>query len=279
MKLRIFIKLFLIGFITTIFRVLLQFTIPPGDQTVLKPSIFVENGSFPLIFLIYATLAYTSIAALSLLFNQKVGGKRISKGLKFSIIYSLVWTVYLFEPLPHCVGANLIQLISYPIIDSLALLLLGLLVGKFLFTNSLESKQSLSNKSFYNILSITVLFTFGRIVQYKLFSIYSTFDQSPYQSILWTLITGIIIGCMFNYLYPTIIAKSPFLESIVFGFILFGVNLFFFNFFIPLVFNSDVPDLFLRTFIDILSVTVGAFIAFRFKRTKIIKGGHKHDFL
>ncbi|MBS1474151.1 MAG: hypothetical protein HP058_04460 [Massilimaliae sp.] len=41
------------------------------------------------------------------------------------------------------------------------------------------------------------------------------------------------------------------------GGLLFGVNLVLFNFFMPLVFAADIPDLILRSFIDILAVTVG----------------------
>ena len=39
--------------------------------------------------------------------------------------------------------------------------------------------------------------------------------------------------------------------------VLFGINLTLFNFFMPLVFNADIPDLILRTVIDFLAVTVG----------------------
>ena len=41
------------------------------------------------------------------------------------------------------------------------------------------------------------------------------------------------------------------------GCLLFGMDLILFHFFIPLVFAVDIPDLILRSLIDILAVTLG----------------------
>lgn len=46
-------KVFLIGTITTIFRIIGQLLIPAGSQNVLLPSIFVKNGTMSLAFSIY----------------------------------------------------------------------------------------------------------------------------------------------------------------------------------------------------------------------------------
>ena len=51
----------------------------------------------------------------------------------------------------------------------------------------------------------------------------------------------------------------------VLGCLLFGVDLILFNFFMPLVFDADIPDLILRSFIDILAVTLGC-LSFSNKR-------------
>jgi len=49
-------------------------------------------------------------------------------------------------------------------------------------------------------------------------------------------------------------------KSLFFGIIVFGINLFLFNFFITLVFESDIADLVIRTMADIISVTIGVYI-------------------
>ena len=46
-------------------------------------------------------------------------------------------------------------------------------------------------------------------------------------------------------------------RALIMGGLLFGVDLFLFNFFMPLVFTADIPDLILRTLTDALTVAVG----------------------
>lgn len=51
------------------------------------------------------------------------------------------------------------------------------------------------------------------------------------------------------------------INSIIFGVVIFGVNLFFFNFFIVVVAKINIGDLFLRTVLDIVWVTIGVHAA------------------
>lgn len=46
-------------------------------------------------------------------------------------------------------------------------------------------------------------------------------------------------------------------RSVILGLLLFGADLLLFNFFMPLVFDADIPDLILRTAVDVLTVTAG----------------------
>ena len=59
------LKLLFIGVITTVVRVIGQLSIPAGEQTVLQPSVFAQNGTMPLAFTVYGVLAYSFIAAFS----------------------------------------------------------------------------------------------------------------------------------------------------------------------------------------------------------------------
>lgn len=44
------LKIFLVGLVVTIVRIIGQLSIPAGEQTVLEPSIFAQNGTMPLVF-------------------------------------------------------------------------------------------------------------------------------------------------------------------------------------------------------------------------------------
>ena len=112
-------KLFLTGLITTMVRIAGQLSLPAGEQTVLAPSVFAQNGTMPLVFTIYGFFAYTGIAALFLLIRRRMGGSRLSQGLKYGLSCCAVWVVYLWEPLPHVAP---LDRITYPLADGLSLI-------------------------------------------------------------------------------------------------------------------------------------------------------------
>ena len=77
------LRLIFIGTATTIVRIIGQLAIPTGEQTVLSPSIFAQNGTMPVAFTIYGIFAYSLIAALFLLIRKRTGGNRIWQGLRY----------------------------------------------------------------------------------------------------------------------------------------------------------------------------------------------------
>jgi hypothetical protein len=186
-----------------------------------------------------------------------MGGGRLTKGLKTGFIFSIVWTVFLVEPLPH---GSTIDLFTYPIADSFVLLVLGLMSGRFLSENSPKKKHRLTIDSIWNVSIITLVFAIGRMIQYRIFDIYSMYEQAQVRTLIWVICAGIIIGFMFEYVKDTVNHKNAFTRALIFGGIIFGVNLLLFNFFLPLVLKVDILDLSIRTLIDTVSVIIGCII-------------------
>lgn len=251
------LKLLLIGLASTVVRIIGQLSIPAGEQTVLAPSVFAQNGTMPFAFTVYGIFAYSLIASLFLLIRSRLGKNRILQGLKYGLACCVVWIVYLLEPLPHTAP---IDRITYPIADSLALIIMGLLLG-WLFGNPGSSANRQKNGfRLLPILAVTSCFLAGRMIQYLIFDIYSSFDDKPAETVLWCLLTGAAAACVMAWLYRYISRGSRIKQAGILGCLLFGVDLFLFNFFMPLVFAADIPDLILRTLIDILAVTAGCLV-------------------
>ena len=251
------LKILLIGFATTIIRIIGQLSIPAGEQTVLAPSIFAQNGTMPLAFTVYGIFAYSLIAALFLLIRDRMAGNRILQGLKYGLVCCAVWIVYLLEPLPHVAA---LDRITYPIADSVALIIMGLMLG-WLFGKSKRS-AGWQKTAFpvLPVLTVTVCFFAGRMIQYLIFDTYSSFDEKTLETVLWCLLTGIAISCVMVWLNLHISNGNRIKRAMILGCLLFGVDLILFNFFMPLVFSADIPDLILRTFVDILAVTLGCLV-------------------
>ena len=248
------IKILLIGLAATLIRIIGQLLIPAGEQMVLKPSVFAQNGTMPLAFTVYGIFAYSLIASLFLLIQNQLNGNRILQGLKYGLACSVIWIVYLWEPLPHVTA---IDRITYPIADSLALIVIGLMLGVLFGNTQPSAEKSKNTLTIFPILTIIFCFLFVRIIQYLVFDIYSSFEDKPLETIFWCLITGIVLACVMTWLNHFITSKSQAKRAIILGCFLFGIDLFLFNFFMPLVFAADIPDLILRTCIDILAVTIG----------------------
>ena len=251
------LKILLIGFATTIIRIIGQLSIPAGEQTVLAPSIFAQNGTMPLVFTVYGIFAYSLIAALFLLIRDRMVGNRILQGLKYGLVCCAVWIVYLLEPLPH---VAVLDRITYPIADSVALIIMGLMLG-WLFGKSKRS-AGWQKTAFpvLPVLTVTVCFFAGRMIQYLIFDTYSSFDEKTLETVLWCLLTGIAISCVMVWLNLHISNGNRIKRAMILGCLLFGVDLILFNFFMPLVFSADIPDLILRPFVDILTVTLGCLV-------------------
>lgn len=175
------LKIFLVGLATTVVRIIGQLSIPAGKQTVLAPSIFAQNGTMPLAFTVYGVFAYSLIAALFLLIRTRMSGNRILQGLKYGLSCCVVWIVYLLEPLPHVAP---LDRITYPIADSLALIVMGLLLGR-LFGNPAQQADK-ANLPFSGLpaLAVTGCFLAGRMIQYFVFDVYSSFDEKPLETVL-----------------------------------------------------------------------------------------------
>lgn len=253
-------KVLLIGFISTVIRILIQLMIPNYEQEVLAPSIFVQKGIMPFVFSVYAFFSYSIITAMYLLVENKMPGKKILKGLKYGCVYSLIWVVYLFEPLPHSEGAGFINITAYPFADGMTLIALGFLIGLLLAKDSYkpEEKQYISiKKTGFNFMCIFACFVAGRIFLYTVMNIYSSINTHLFETILWLIITGITVSAVLIWLGQFIMNRSKVIRAVLVGCVLFGVNLILFNFFMPLVLMSDITDLFIRTFTEIFFVTVG----------------------
>ena len=248
------LKILLIGFVTTIVRIIGQLSIPAGEQTVLAPSVFAQNGTMPLAFTVYGIFAYSLNASLFLLIRNRLGGNRMFQGLKYGLACCAVWIVYLLEPLPH---VAVMDRITYPVTDSLALIVMGLLLGWLFGKSKGSAGRQKTAFPILPVLTVTACFFAGRMIQYLIFGIYSSFDEKPLETVLWCLLTGIAISCVTAWLNCYISNDNRVKRAMILGCLLFGVDLILFNFFMPLVFDADIPDLSLRTLIDLLTVTLG----------------------
>ena len=254
------LTLFLIVLAATIVRLMLQLLMPSTGSTPLPPSAINKAGLIPIAFTLFGLITYGLLAIVFVLVQGGMPGKKTAKGLVFGLAFGLMWAVYLFEPLPFSAGASLADTLSYPLVDGMTIIVLGLLLGRFIGTDSRVVEKVDTSSGAAALLAIPILFVVGRFLGYTIIQIYSYFTDRPLGTMLWVAVTGIWIGAMYMLLGPGIAIKSPLVKAALFGAVVLGIDLLMFNMFIPIVFETNVTDLLVRTAIDIISVIVGVFI-------------------
>lgn len=171
----------------------------------------------------------------------------------------MLWIVYLLEPLPHA-KSFMIDNFAYIAADSIALMIMGVLTGFLLSVpnrNVLE-KVKWNVRDYVSAALTSIIFVMGRLVQYKVFHIYSSFDSRKMNTILWCILAG-VVSCV----VVVWIAKRSKMYLALF---VFAVNLILFNGFMVLVFDMSKLtlgwwDLVLRTVMDVLTVVIGFLVS------------------
>ena len=253
------LTLLIIVIAATVLRLMLQLLMPSTASTPLPPSSINKAGLIPIAFTLFGIVTYGLLAIVFVLIQEKLPGKRMTKGLVFGLLFGMMWAVYLFEPLPFNAGASMADVLSYPIVDGATITILGLLLGRFIGTDSAGTGKVSISLNTLKLLTIPILFIVVRFLGYTVIQIYSFFADRPVGTMLWAAETGIWIGVMYLLLRPGIAAKSPLIKAAFFGVVVIGIDLFMFTMFIPLVFETNILDLFVRVAIDIISVTAGVY--------------------
>lgn len=214
------LKLGLIGALTTISRIIGQFLIPPGTQSVLEPSAFALQGTMPLAFTIYGVFAYSTIAALYLLIEKNLTGRRIIKGLKYGLSCCAIWILYLWEPLPH---VHPLDRITYPLVDSAALLVMGLLLGWLLTSEETVARPVATKEaSAHDRLFLASCFVIGRLLLYLALDIYSSFETQGVQTLVWTVSTGIVVASVVLWYKKYVNRETARKRALLSGWVLFA---------------------------------------------------------
>ena len=249
--------------IITVLRTMIQPLIPDDGSNPLPKSWFVSSGLMPIAFIIYGLVMLGLLALVFVAIQSLLPGKKLRKGATFGIAFGGLWFVYLLELLPHAPW-QLPSSLFYPIVDGITIALLGLLLGRFVAADS-ESHNAVANRLSIALTAIPAMFLIGRLINYNIFHIYSLYSTRPIETLLWVVIMGTWISIMYTLLQPSTSSKSLLAKAIFFGLIVFGINIFLNDMFMPIPFTLNIwgigafsyEDMILRTGVDILSVTAG----------------------
>lgn len=255
-----YFKILLVGVITALYRLLVQIPMlmVPQGESVLEPSVFVENGTVGIVFILFAIVLYTITAGLFLLIEGHNEEKPMYKALKYGLVFCIIWVAYLMEPSE--VGTNPLDAVTYPLADGSAFIIMGLLLGRFFRKKDSCGEEEYKTFSFRGIFIPAGFFWVGRVILYLVFNGSGQWDKHPIWTMLFIIECGLVVSACIQWLISRIKIKTLYLKALVAGLVFFGINLMMFNGFVLLIFKVDIPGLVLRTVIDVCSFTAGSLI-------------------
>lgn len=250
-------RILLAGLAGALVRLGGQLLIPASEQGVLAPGRFGEGGLMLLLFTLYAWVGYSVLAAIFLLVRERISGSRLWQGLKYGFSLAAVWTVYSLEPLPHMTAMD--HLVN-PLAGGLALMAMAVTAA---FLLGFEINEIRYYRTIFHIIptiAVGVFFFVGRVILFEGLQIYSSYMDAPVGASFWAIGAGLTVALAMNWYHNKRPMHSRLLKALFLGGVMFGVNLLFMNFFMPIVFEVDIADLLLRTGIDVLAVTLAALL-------------------
>jgi hypothetical protein len=261
-------KIMIIAFAFSVIYALEHGALPSNNATVLPPSVIAESGLLPIVFILYGAIWFGLLACIFALIQHRLPGNKLTKGLVYGCFFFVIVFMIYFEPLPHS-GSFGFEM-TWMLADGVPLLLFGTLLGLFLAENQPKGNAYQIGKTriaFSAILALTTAFFVGRIIDYTVIGIYSSFSVQMLRTLAWAFFFGLGIGILYFFLRPAIKQSSPIKTAVFFGVLMFGLYVLLFNFAFPLIVHMEllpigsltIVDLFIRVAIDSLFVTAAVF--------------------
>jgi hypothetical protein len=247
-------KILLAVVITVLVDIILHRVFAPRIKYAYSPSIFIEKGFFLPVVSAALLVWFGTLAVIFTLIQVNLSGTKMMKGLRFGIAFAVLCFLAIFE---MCLvfGSSLVDELCTSTADGLSILLLGLLLGSLVGTDSAvpSKRMKLNQKSF---IFIPLLFLIGRYFGYMVVNIMSAYSEKPFGTFLWTIAIGYWIAVM-NWLLKETRKRSPMAQAVRFGVMIFGIDWLIYNSFVLLFLKLSIWNVFLRVIIDVVSITVG----------------------
>jgi hypothetical protein len=248
--------------------VILHRLFAPRIEYDFPPSFFVEKGLFLPAASVALILWFGTLAIVFAFIQDKLPGTRVMKGWRYGVGFGGLCFLAIFE---MCLifDSPFESELRTSIADGVSLLFLGLLLGRFVGT---DSKHFFTRDKLKRVSFIVIPFTFlvGRYFGYSIVHLLSAYNEKPITTFAWTLSIGLWISITY-WLLKEANDKPPLAQAVRFGILMFGTYWLIYNLFVLLFVDVSLSDVFVRVIIDVLSVTIGVWAVNKlsFKKTAV----------
>jgi hypothetical protein len=245
--------------------VILHRLFAPRIEYNFHPSVFVEKGLFLPAASGALILWFGTLTIVFALIQHRLPGDRAMKGWRYGIAFGVLCFFAIFE-MSLIFDSSAVDELRTSVADAISILMLGVLLGRFVGTDSRYAGKQ-SQIGWRAIIPIPLAFIIGRYFGYGIVNIMSAYTQKPIATFLWTLGIGCSIAIAY-FLLKERDRKPSAVHAFRFGFLIFGSYWLIYNLFVLVFLSVSVLDILARVIIDVLSVTVGTWVADRLSVVK-----------
>ena len=250
-------KITVIVLVSVIVDILLHQIISITMADIFAPSIFVERGWFPQVVSIALIVTFGALAAVFVLIQENLPGKKLSKGLWYGISFAGLWLIGFIE-LCTAFGTSFTTEVLNWLPDGVPIILMSVLLG--IYTAS-DSDPATGNKKKGKVTPVLVIAAFyfgGRYFAYWVVG--TDAGPDPFLSFLWTLAMAVWMGIMYMALGAGSRGHSPTTRALWFGGVVLGIDWFIYHLFMLIFYRMPVLELIIRPGVDVLFVVLGVYI-------------------
>jgi len=250
-------RITVIVLVSVLVDILLHQIIPITMPDTFAPSIFVERGWFPPAVSIGLIVTFGALAAVFVLIQKNLPGKKLSKGLLYGVSFAGLWLIGFIE---MCTvwGTSFATEVTNWLPDGVPIILMSLLLGIFTATDSDPAAGNKMRGKVTPVLIIAAFYFVGRYFAYWV--VRTDVGPNPFATFLWTLAMAVWMGIMYTALSPGSRGDSPTTRALWFGGVVLGIDWLIFHLFMLIFFEMPVLDLVIRPGLDVLFVVLGVFV-------------------
>ena len=226
----------------------------------LPQSIIVQNGLLLPVAGTALLLTFIVIAAIFVLFQERLPGSKLGKGVWYGLLVSGAWLVAFVEP-AAVLGTSLPTEAYNWLPDGLPLILMGVCLGLFAATDGASIIGKSIRQRVWPALIVAAGLLGGRYFAYSVLGINVPFYPQPGPVMAWTVALALWMGITYLILGQAAPSKPPFGRAVWFGGLVFGLDWLIGQLFFLAFYQLPVLNLVARATSDIVFVTLSVLIA------------------
>jgi len=250
-------KITVIVLVSVIVDILLHQIIQISMTDIFIPSTIVERGWFPQAVSIALIITFGALAAVFVLIQENLPGKKLSKGLWYGVSFAGLWLIGFIE-MSTAFGTSFTTEVLNWLPDGVPIILMSLLLGIYTATDSDPATGNKMKDKLTPVLVIAAFYFVGRYFAYWVVG--TNAGPDPFVAFLWTLAMAVWMGIMYAALGAGSSGHSSITRALWFGWVVLGIDWFIYHLFMLVFYRMPVLELIIRPGLDVIFVVLGVYV-------------------